>query len=557
MGVPENTIKARDYSMYNYLEKVDDIIIPRYQRNYAWEKKNIEQLIHDLIREDNYYIGNIIVNDLGQKQFEVVDGQQRIITIFLMYIALFNLEKIENINHILKNKELKINIKNRIDNSGIDVMKSIQDDEFPTPILKYNEIKRYKDIKKIINELGESKLNLLIEHLKTAKIVEIKFTNAENLSHEMFVNLNTKGKPLVGIEILKSHLFKYLIKGVHSDYYKEEWYHMLEVIGEKHHSNYLQSVGMLSIHSKKKVTEKDVLNFFLEQIDDKDKAKSLFKKMTNGDEGFPLVYQAIKNHDLLKLKQYINGESIVSVEALDEIWKMFGLIKFEQFDVVMLAYLFLPKPDSNRRKNFLKKRNYLKFIKGLKLILMYALYNNIKKVSPSNYANKFGIMAKELYSNNSDIGVPIKKLIQELKINQVTKSEIVEAINNLDCTSAKKNKRKNSRELKLAKYVIQIIDENYLEDLKAEHIIPESCGTPEVYQCGNIVPVISDRYTNMPIKEKLELYEQDSTVNPSLKNFLMMNPTEENIVEIVKNRTKKIAENYWNIFEELRKECLK
>lgn len=206
----EKVIKARDYLVYDYLKKVDNIIIPRYQRNYAWEKKNIEQLIYDLIREDNYYIGNIIVNDLGNKQLEVVDGQQRIITIFLMYIALFNLKKVEDINHILKNGELKINIKNRIDNSGIDVMKSIQDDEFPTSILKFNEITRYKDIKKIVNELEDGKLSLLIEHLKSANIVEIKFSNAENLSHEMFVNLNTKGKPLVGIEILKSHLFKYL-----------------------------------------------------------------------------------------------------------------------------------------------------------------------------------------------------------------------------------------------------------------------------------------------------------------------------------------------------------
>lgn len=191
----EKVIKARDYLVYDYLKKVDNIIIPRYQRNYAWEKKNIEQLIYDLIREDNYYIGNIIVNDLGNKQLEVVDGQQRIITIFLMYIALFNLKKVEDINHILKNGELKINIKNRIDNSGIDVMKSIQDDEFPTSILKFNEITRYKDIKKIVNELEDGKLSLLIEHLKSANIVEIKFSNAENLSHEMFVNLNTKGKP--------------------------------------------------------------------------------------------------------------------------------------------------------------------------------------------------------------------------------------------------------------------------------------------------------------------------------------------------------------------------
>ena len=553
----EKVIKARDYLVYDYLKKVDNIIIPRYQRNYAWEKKNIEQLIYDLIREDNYYIGNIIVNDLGNKQLEVVDGQQRIITIFLMYIALFNLKKVEDINHILKNGELKINIKNRIDNSGIDVMKSIQDDEFPTSILKFNEITRYKDIKKIVNELEDGKLSLLIEHLKSANIVEIKFSNAENLSHEMFVNLNTKGKPLVGIEILKSHLFKYLIKAAHSDYYKEEWYHMLDMIGEKHHSNYLQSVGMFNLQSKKKVTEKEVLSFFLGKIDNKEKADVLFEQMTNEDTGFPLVYHAVKNHNLSKLEQYINGEPNISIEVLDEIWKMFGLIKFEHFDVVMLSYLYLPKSNPNRRKNFLKSNNYFRFVKSLKLILMYALYNNIKKVSPSNYANKFGIMANDIFLNNNNIDVLIRNLILELKIDKVTESEIKEAIKGLDCTSAKKDKRKNARELKLAKYVIQILDENNKVDLKAEHIIPESSGDSVVYTCGNIVPVISDRYADKSIEIKLEKYKQDSTVNPSLKKFLQMNPSKDNIVEIVQKRTLQIAEDYWNIFKELRDECLK
>ena len=78
-----------------------------------------------------------------------------------------------------------------------------------------------------------------------------------------------------------------------------------------------------------------------------------------------------------------------------------------------------------------------------------------------------------------------------------------------------------------------------------------------VYTCGNIVPVISDRYADKSIEIKLEKYKQDSTVNPSLKKFLQMNPSKDNIVEIVQKRTLQIAEDYWNIFKELRDECLK
>ena len=127
MNLEEKSIKAKDDFIYRYLEKVDKIVVPRYQRNYAWEKKNIKQLIDDLIHENNYYIGNIIVNDLDNNELELIDGQQRMITIFLIYIALYNQKIIGDISHILKNGQLKIDIENRIDNSGVNIMKSIQD----------------------------------------------------------------------------------------------------------------------------------------------------------------------------------------------------------------------------------------------------------------------------------------------------------------------------------------------------------------------------------------------------------------------------------------------
>ena len=122
---------------------------------------------------------------------------------------------------------------------------------------------------------------------------------------------------------------------------------------------------------------------------------------------------------------------------------------------------------------------------------------------------------------------------------------------------AKKDKKNTSRELKLAKIIIQIIDENYIMDLKSEHIIPESVGTSIVYKCGNIIPVINDRYADKEIKKKLDLYKQDEVINASIKKFLEFNPKEDNIEGIVENRTRQIAENYWGIFEELRNECLK
>ena len=74
-------LTARDYTIKEYIKDNRLFIIPRYQRNYAWEKRNIVQLVEDIQSEDSYYIGNIIVNSLEDGIKEVIDGQQRIISL--------------------------------------------------------------------------------------------------------------------------------------------------------------------------------------------------------------------------------------------------------------------------------------------------------------------------------------------------------------------------------------------------------------------------------------------------------------------------------------------
>lgn len=68
--------------------------IPVYQRNYAWEKDEISALIHDIddsFRKDPnkvYYIGTLVVYDKKDRVFEVVDGQQRLTTLYIIMKAL-------------------------------------------------------------------------------------------------------------------------------------------------------------------------------------------------------------------------------------------------------------------------------------------------------------------------------------------------------------------------------------------------------------------------------------------------------------------------------------
>lgn len=71
--------------------------IPIYQRNYAWGKAEISQLIQDIIdyisEQRNYYIGTLVVyerTDNGAQYFETIDGQQRLTTLSILLSVLQN-----------------------------------------------------------------------------------------------------------------------------------------------------------------------------------------------------------------------------------------------------------------------------------------------------------------------------------------------------------------------------------------------------------------------------------------------------------------------------------
>lgn len=77
-------------------------IIPDYQREYIWSDKEVYKLLEDIDDEINgsssgdYFIGTILVSPTSEKNhYDVIDGQQRLTTFFLILCALKSLFKNE------------------------------------------------------------------------------------------------------------------------------------------------------------------------------------------------------------------------------------------------------------------------------------------------------------------------------------------------------------------------------------------------------------------------------------------------------------------------------
>jgi len=75
------------------LLKIGNLRIPPYQRPYRWTEKNVRQLLEDVLQsmnagKKNYRIGSVILhNNTTDNVLDIVDGQQRLTTLFLLWKA--------------------------------------------------------------------------------------------------------------------------------------------------------------------------------------------------------------------------------------------------------------------------------------------------------------------------------------------------------------------------------------------------------------------------------------------------------------------------------------
>lgn len=112
------TIEVNKQSVKQLLEtgKVNKFIIPEYQRPYAWSDEQIQTLFDDLVEytendnESTYFLGTIVSFE-NEKNQEIIDGQQRITSLFLLLRALYS-----KLNSMTETKEVK-NFKRQIESA--------------------------------------------------------------------------------------------------------------------------------------------------------------------------------------------------------------------------------------------------------------------------------------------------------------------------------------------------------------------------------------------------------------------------------------------------------
>jgi len=239
--------------------------IPRYQREYTWSTSQWEELFDDLNEnEPGYFLGSIICIDLSAdairtRTLEVVDGQQRLTTLSLLFAALYpQLQKLgandESVQDELSTLRKKLILKDNKAVMRLTLQKQNNNlEDYAWVINKIGLlntadkvqnsgnrkiVRAYRYFEKRIDTLieGDNKKELLFDFLNKvyeACLVKIEVGNHSD-AYTLFETLNNRGAPLTAVDLIKNKLLSQLEKSDagNIEHHFEEWNQLITQLGD-------------------------------------------------------------------------------------------------------------------------------------------------------------------------------------------------------------------------------------------------------------------------------------------------------------------------------------
>ncbi len=247
-------MKADAMKLLDFIGKSQEkqFVIPIYQRVYSWEKEQCKQLWDDIVKTggndqiEGHFIGSIVfVHDgiytTSHNELLIIDGQQRLTTITLLFIALrdhlndedeflekFSCQKIQN--RYLINSDEKGNKKFRLilSESDRDTLLSLIDENRrkpSEPSLKIME--NFKLFEEWIRK-NTDKLETIFKGLDKLMVVEISLERGKDNPQLIFESMNSTGKDLTQTDLIRNYIIMETEIEKQEDFYNQYWRAMEE-----------------------------------------------------------------------------------------------------------------------------------------------------------------------------------------------------------------------------------------------------------------------------------------------------------------------------------------
>jgi uncharacterized protein with ParB-like and HNH nuclease domain len=329
-----NSANARNISDLLNPEKDLVYFIPKYQREYIWGKHDCELLLDDILNSDNeHFLGSIIsINKkddaLDPDQLELIDGQQRMTTLSILFGALYvHLNEKRKLD--LDNQDLTtdlVNLKHRIvlksDKKTLRLQPALSGQnlvdykyiigkelgiiETITPPSRAGSRKIYrayryflsrlKEVKKVddiqIEVFGLEETLKLLKKIYSSIIVKIEVNNLSD-AFTLFETLNNRGVSLSPIDLIKNSFLNNLEKidenSIDENYNK--WLKLINNLSEdssiqerflRHFYNAYKNEDEINVKGKTKALRSNLIEIYDKLI--KGNAITFFERLYESSE---------------------------------------------------------------------------------------------------------------------------------------------------------------------------------------------------------------------------------------------------------------------------------
>lgn len=508
------------------------LFIDNNQRTYKWKESDAKKVFETLTGNENPYFGAIVTQTKYCNDLSIIDGQQRLITFSLIYLAMRNV--ILNEDKFKKDDELK-SLADEVYEEYLIQKYYKQTLHFKTKARlclkdedancyesllfnnncindKNNICKVYSFLYKKFKKDSKNEILDLFERIKKVQIIHFFLETGDN-AYQIFESINSTGRALTPGEIIKNKLFWEIEKiGI-----KEEVDNLTELmlkIEENSLDNiddclrywyYVKKQEYLTTGTKSLII-KDKICKFIEKIGVKVAVNSLyeFSKIFRGV--LTLTYNSKKINNFLKTSltdlyyfkilifDVLTSEELTESEQL-AILKLGEKIVFRKH---ICGHTFLYKTFLGVTKKCVKEENKLK--KFIQIIneKPLNLWGKQKIESPIPYDEEFipKFLEKEIYGGDKEMTRYIFNKLENEMYGTLSK-EYNDIYNNL-------------KEQKLT--IEHIIPQTPTEEWK--NVLGDNC--QEIYDkylntIGNLtITGYNSEMSNKPFKDKKLIYEQSS-----------------------------------------------
>ena len=268
-------MKGSECKFVKYMEGSDKrFVIPVYQRNYDWKTENCKQLYDDLVKiikggRKSHFFGSLVSvynPDGHNEEFLIIDGQQRLTTVSLLFLAMYNLIDKGTITPETSNLKQRIYEEYLVDKWKPEdtriKLKPVKNDQkafgklFDDPdehIRESNLTVNYEYFYERIQK-EEITIDQLYDAICCLEIINIRLDKDDN-PQLIFESLNSTGLDLSEGDKIRNFILMGLPSKEQEDYYEKYW-NRIEVCTKYDVSAFIRdylSVKQQAIPQQKKI----------------------------------------------------------------------------------------------------------------------------------------------------------------------------------------------------------------------------------------------------------------------------------------------------------------